>query len=81
MRREIQAIESSPHPTNHSKTFKKINAHGFSGPTGYANAYFGLLEELEQLFGRSVDLIVDSAIRNPYFRQSIQRKKALLYGA
>ena len=48
---------------------------------GYANAYFGLLEELEQLFGRSVDLIVDSAIRNPYFRQSIQRNKALLYGA
>jgi hypothetical protein len=34
MQRKIQAIESSPHPTDHSKTFKKINMHGFSGPTG-----------------------------------------------
>jgi hypothetical protein len=50
-------------------------------PSGrYANAYFGLLEALEQLFGRSVDLVVDSAIRNPYFRQSIQRSKTSLYG-
>ena len=52
-----------------------------SPSAGYANAYFGLLEELELLFGRPVDLIVDSAIRNPYFRQSVQRNKALLYGA
>ena len=52
-----------------------------SPSSGYANTYFGLLEELEQLFGRSVDLVVDSAIRNPYFRLSIQRNKALIYGA
>lgn len=46
----------------------------------YANAYFGLLEELERLFGRPVDLVVDSAIRNPYFRESVQRNKRRLYG-
>ena len=48
---------------------------------GYANTYFGLLEDLERLFGYPVDLVVDSAIRNPYFRESIQRNKALLYAA
>ena len=47
----------------------------------YANAYFRLLEELERLFGRPVDLVVDSAIRNPYFRESVQRSKRRLYGA
>lgn len=30
---------------------------------GYADAYFGLLESLEELFGRTVDLVVPSAIR------------------
>jgi predicted nucleotidyltransferase len=49
-------------------------------PSGtYADTYFGLKESLEQLFQRSVDLVVESAIRNPYFRQSIERSKALLF--
>ena len=48
---------------------------------GYADAYFGLLESLETLFGRPVDLVVASAIKNPYFRQSVERTKTLLYAA
>jgi len=47
----------------------------------YANAFFQFKEALEELFGRPVDLIVPSAIRNPYFRQSIEQSKALLYAA
>ena len=51
-------------------------------PTGaYADAYFGLLEALESLSGRAVDLVVASAIKNPYFRQSVERTKTLLYAA
>jgi predicted nucleotidyltransferase len=50
------------------------------GP-GYADRYFGLLESLGQLFGRPVDLVVASAIKNPYFRESVERTKALLYAA
>ena len=45
----------------------------------YAAAFFALKEALEQLFGRSVDLVVPSAIRNPYFRQSVEQSKALVY--
>ncbi len=50
-------------------------------PGAYVDAYFGLKEELEQLFGRPVDLISAASIRNPYFRQSVERTKALLYAA
>ena len=51
-------------------------------PSGrYADTYFGLLENLQQLFGRPVDLVVASAIRNPYFRDSVERTKTLVYGS
>ena len=47
----------------------------------YADAYFGLLEDLKELFRREVDLIVESAVKNPYFRQGIDRSRTLLYAA
>lgn len=50
-------------------------------PGSYADAYFGLMEALQTLYGRPVDLVVASAIRNPYFRQSVERTKTLLYAA
>src|SRR5690348_14387720 len=46
---------------------------------GYADAYFGLHGALEALFGRPVDLVVDSAIKNPYFRQSVDQTKVLVF--
>jgi len=45
----------------------------------YADAYFGLLEDLQALFQRPVDLVVASAIQNPYFRQSVDSSKTLVY--
>jgi uncharacterized protein len=50
-------------------------------PGQYADAYFGLLESLGRLMGRPVDLVVASAIKNPYFRQSVEQTRALLYAA
>ena len=50
-------------------------------PGGYANAFFGLKEDLERLFGRPVDLVAASAIRNPYFRESVEETRATLYEA
>ena len=47
----------------------------------YADNYFGLLEGLEELFGMPVDLVVERAIRNPYFRQSVEKTKSLIYAA
>jgi len=48
---------------------------------GYSERYFGFLEALEDLFGRPVDLVVPSAIRNPFFREAVERTRALLYAA
>jgi len=50
------------------------------GP-GYADRYFGLLEALEALFGHPMDLGVASAVRNPYFRESVDRTRTVLYAA
>ena len=47
----------------------------------YADAYFGLLEDLQRLFQRPVDLVVDSAIQNPYFRQAVESTRILIYAA
>lgn len=48
---------------------------------GHADAYFGLWFGLEDLFGRSVDLIEFGAIKNPYFLESIVESKEELYAA
>ena len=49
--------------------------------TTYADVYFGLLEALEGHFGKPVDLVVASSIKNPYFLQSIEATKTPIYEA
>ena len=53
---------------------------GKSAIVSYADSYFGLLDGLQSLFGRPIDLIVESSISNPYFRESVTRTKVSLYG-
>ena len=48
-------------------------------PGARADAYFGLLEGLEELFGRPIDLVVGSAIRNPYFLESVDESRDFVY--
>lgn len=50
-------------------------------PADYADAYFSLSEELERLFGHSIDLIEEDAIRNPVFRRSAEESSIVLYDA
>ena len=42
---------------------------------------FQLTEELKALFGRSVDLVDDSAIQNPYFREEVDQTRELVFQA
>jgi len=51
------------------------------GPGQYADQYFGLLEALEHLFGRPIDLVVRSSIRNRFFLEAIERDLKELYAA
>jgi predicted nucleotidyltransferase len=50
-------------------------------PTEHADAFFGLLEDLEGLFGCEVDLVERRAIRNPYFLEAIEEQRITLYAA
>ena len=50
-------------------------------PREHADAFFGLMEELQQMFGRPVDLVELRAIRNPYFLQAVEQTRTLLYAA
>jgi predicted nucleotidyltransferase len=43
------------------------------------HAYFDLRDALQQLFGRDVDLIMPSAIRNPYLLETVSRRRKVLY--
>lgn len=47
----------------------------------YADAYFGLLEALQELFNCPIDLVMTEAIRNQYFLESINRTREVLYAA
>jgi uncharacterized protein len=48
---------------------------------GYFDAYFGLLESLEDLFRRPVDLVMSRAVKNRFFLEAIQASRTLLYAA
>ena len=50
-------------------------------PSEHADGYFGLLEDLESLFERKVDLLERSAIENPYLMKGIEQSRRLVYEA
>ena len=46
---------------------------------GFSSAFFGFKEKLEQVFGKPVDIITGDSLGNPYFRQSVEASKQLVY--
>ena len=46
----------------------------------YFDNFFELKYALEALFGRSVDLVEEKNVRNPYFKKSIDSSKVMIYG-
>jgi uncharacterized protein len=49
-------------------------------PLEYADHYFELKFQLEQILQREIDLLEQKAIRNPFLKQEIDRTKILVYG-
>lgn len=47
----------------------------------YADTYFELVEKLETIFKRPVDLVTDKSLGNPYFIESINQTKTQIYEA
>ncbi len=50
-------------------------------PGEHFDAYFGLLEALEELFQRRVDLVSINAMRNPYFIRRVNQSRIPVYAA
>jgi hypothetical protein len=46
----------------------------------YADNYFDFKFSLQDLLKRPVDLLEEKAIKNPYFRQSVNQQRKLVYG-
>jgi predicted nucleotidyltransferase len=46
----------------------------------YADNYFDLKFSLEEVLKRPIDLLEEKAIKNPYFKQSLNKQKQLIYG-
>jgi predicted nucleotidyltransferase len=45
----------------------------------YFNKYFELKSRLEEIFNRSVDLIVDKQFKNPYFQKVVNQSRKVVY--
>ena len=48
--------------------------------TTYADNFFDLYHSLKKLFGREVDLVDESVVKNPYFKEELEETKYLIYG-
>ena len=46
----------------------------------WADIFFDLIDELQIVLGRKVDLVVDSNVSNSYFRKELDSTKKLIYG-
>lgn len=47
--------------------------------TDYADNYFDLLFELQDMLNRKVDLVAEEKMKNPYFIESINESKQMIY--
>jgi len=50
-------------------------------PEDYADSYFDLVDSLEALLKRPIDLVTEKSLRNPYFIDSINKAKSKIYEA
>lgn len=46
----------------------------------YADNFFDLYHALKSLFGRDVDLVDETSVKNPYFKEELEETKYLIYG-
>ena len=60
--------------------FAYVLKEGLS-PVEHGDAFFGLLHDLESLFDRNIDLVSYRVVKNPIFKQELDRTKKSLYAA
>jgi len=51
-----------------------------SDPLSYSDCYFNLKFSLEKMFKRQVDLLERKALKNPFFKDQIEKSMVPVYG-
>ncbi len=46
----------------------------------YADNFLDFYQALRSLFGRDVDLVDETSVKNPYFKEELEETKYLIYG-
>jgi len=57
-----------------------INFNDGIDPLEKGELWWDLYDKLKLLFGREVDLITETSLKNPYFIAEVNKKKVLVYG-
>ena len=50
-------------------------------PLEHGDTFFSLKEDLEELFGREIDLLSYRVVKNPIFKEELDKTKVALYAA
>jgi uncharacterized protein len=72
------AARGDAQPTSDLDFFVRFQDRGWRGSF---KRYMGLKLDLEDLLGRSVDLVEIDAVTNPYFLETATQHRELLYAA
>ncbi|MBV9240472.1 MAG: nucleotidyltransferase domain-containing protein [Acidobacteria bacterium] len=78
--RRLDIVGSAARPDFSAKSDVDVLVN-FEGDSGLFDRYFGLKEKLEAILGRSVDVIEERALSNPYVIRTIERDRKMVYGA
>lgn len=70
----------TPRFNEHSDVDILVDFNSEINHNNYADNYFDLYNALKSLFGRDVDLVDETAVKNPYFKEELDATKYLIYG-
>ena len=79
--RRLEVFGSSVRTPDSARDVDLLVDFGDRPVKGFAKAFFGFKEKLERVFAKPVDLITSESLGNPYFRQSVEASKQLVYEA
>ena len=80
-RLEVFGSAAARHTDDEARDLDFLVTFQTTDEMGPADQYFGLLFDLEKLFGRPIDLVCASVLRNEYFIQEVNRSRTTLYAA
>lgn len=79
--RKLYAFGSilTPRFNEHSDVDILVDFNGEVDHDSYADNFFDFYHALKSLFGREVDLVDETSVKNPYFKEELEETKYLIY--